>query len=182
MLNENIRSLRKTRGLSQEALAAKLHIVRQTLSKWAQGLSVPDAEMLTRLAEALETTVPALLGETPPEPESTETIESLAEKLAALNEQYSREMTRRRRVWRIICSIVLVLALLTLAVHMIAAVYAWQTNREISAAVGVIGGADGPTRVFVSRASAPWISLTLTIAAGAAALFGLYRLRKGGRA
>ena len=42
MLNENIKNLRKAKGLSQEELAIKLHVVRQTLSKWENGLSVPD--------------------------------------------------------------------------------------------------------------------------------------------
>ena len=46
MLNENIRALRKSKGLSQQELAIKLNVVRQTISKWEQGLSVPDSEML----------------------------------------------------------------------------------------------------------------------------------------
>ena len=54
MLGENIRALRKARGLSQQELAERLHVVRQTVSKWEQGLSVPDADMLVRLAECLE--------------------------------------------------------------------------------------------------------------------------------
>ena len=41
MLQENLRALRKARGLSQEDLAQRLHITRQTLSKWENGLSVP---------------------------------------------------------------------------------------------------------------------------------------------
>ncbi|HBJ09055.1 MAG TPA: transcriptional regulator, partial [Coprobacter fastidiosus] len=67
MLNENIKALRRSHGLSQEEIAAKLHVVRQTVSKWEQGLSVPDADMLIALAEALETPVSTLLGETVPE-------------------------------------------------------------------------------------------------------------------
>ena len=57
MLGENIRALRKARGLSQQELAERLHVVRQTVSKWEQGLSVPDADMLVRLAECLEVSV-----------------------------------------------------------------------------------------------------------------------------
>ena len=37
MLNENIRNLRKAKGLSQEELAIKLNVVRQTVSKWEKG-------------------------------------------------------------------------------------------------------------------------------------------------
>lgn len=53
MLKENIKSIRKLKGLSQEELAIKLNVVRQTISKWEQGLSVPDAEMLISISEAL---------------------------------------------------------------------------------------------------------------------------------
>ena len=63
MLNENIKAVRKAKGLSQEELAIKLNVVRQTVSKWEQGLSVPDSDMLVSLSEALETPVSALLGE-----------------------------------------------------------------------------------------------------------------------
>ena len=85
MLGENIRALRKARGLSQQELAERLHVVRQTVSKWEQGLSVPDADMLVRLAECLEVSVEELLGA--PKPESTVPLEPqavLADKLSAI--------------------------------------------------------------------------------------------------
>lgn len=50
MLNENIKRIRKSKGLSQEELAIKLNVVRQTVSKWENGLSVPDSSMLIILA------------------------------------------------------------------------------------------------------------------------------------
>lgn len=62
MLNENIKTIRKSKGLSQEELAVKLNVVRQTVSKWEQGLSVPDSDMLISLSDALETPVSTLLG------------------------------------------------------------------------------------------------------------------------
>lgn len=68
MLNENIKTIRKSKGLSQEELAVKLNVVRQTISKWEQGLSVPDSDMLISISEALETPVCTLLGETVVEP------------------------------------------------------------------------------------------------------------------
>ena len=64
MLNENIRNLRKSKGLTQEELAIKLNVVRQTISKWEKGLSVPDSSMIISLAEELDTSVSTLLGET----------------------------------------------------------------------------------------------------------------------
>ena len=63
MLKDNIKTIRKSKGLSQEELAIKLNVVRQTISKWEQGLSVPDSELLVSLSEALDTPVSALLGE-----------------------------------------------------------------------------------------------------------------------
>ena len=63
MLNENIKNLRKAKGISQEELAIRLNVVRQTVSKWERGLSVPDSGMLISLAEELDTSVSVLLGE-----------------------------------------------------------------------------------------------------------------------
>ena len=63
MLSENIKKLRTARGLSQEELAIKINVVRQTVSKWEKGLSVPDSQMLIKLAEELDTSVSVLLGE-----------------------------------------------------------------------------------------------------------------------
>ena len=69
MLSENIKAIRKSKGLSQEELAIKLNVVRQTISKWEQGLSVPDSDLLIAISEALETPVSTLLGETVTEPD-----------------------------------------------------------------------------------------------------------------
>lgn len=64
MLNENIKLMRQSRGLSQEELARELKVARQTVSKWERGLSVPDSEMLISISAILETNVSVLLGET----------------------------------------------------------------------------------------------------------------------
>lgn len=55
MVSENIKALRKAKGLSQEELAARLNVVRQTVSKWEQGLSVPDADLSVQISAVLET-------------------------------------------------------------------------------------------------------------------------------
>ena len=62
MFGENLKTLRKQKGFSQEELATRLHVVRQTISKWEKNLSVPDADTLIRLAEILEVSVSELLG------------------------------------------------------------------------------------------------------------------------
>ena len=71
MLSENIRAARKAKGLSQQELALKLNVVRQTVSKWEQNLSVPDADMLLALSRALNTPVSVLLGDAAPLPRRT---------------------------------------------------------------------------------------------------------------
>lgn len=78
MLQENLKRFRKEKGFSQEQLAVRLHIVRQTVSKWEQGLSVPDAEMLVRVSEVLEVPVADLLGKTVGEEPPDSTLDSIA--------------------------------------------------------------------------------------------------------
>lgn len=63
ILKDNLKILRKNKGLSQEELSIKLNVVRQTISKWESGLSVLDAEMLISISEVFETPVSEILGE-----------------------------------------------------------------------------------------------------------------------
>lgn len=97
MLKENIKALRKSKGLSQEELAVKLNVVRQTISKWEQGLSVPDSEMLISISEVLETPVSTLLGETVSAPEADD-IKAISEKLEVINLQLSKKREQQKRV------------------------------------------------------------------------------------
>lgn len=108
MLNENIRKLRKSKGFSQEELAVKLGVVRQTVSKWEKGLSVPDSEMLIKLAEELDTTVNNILGETVAEEESE--LKVIAAKLELLNEQFAKQSEAHRRTKRIVSVIFCILS------------------------------------------------------------------------
>ncbi len=96
MLNENIKVIRKSKGLSQEELAIKLNVVRQTVSKWEQGLSVPDSELLVALSEALETPVSTLLGETVTEPEP-DSLKVISEKLEVINLQLAQLKAIRQK-------------------------------------------------------------------------------------
>lgn len=61
MLKDNLKKLRKEKGLSQEDLSEKLHVVRQTISKWEKGLSVPDADMLVSISEVFDTPVSKII-------------------------------------------------------------------------------------------------------------------------
>lgn len=99
MLNENIKAVRKSKGLSQQELAVKLNVVRQTVSKWEQGLSVPDSDLLIAISEALETPVSTLLGETVAESE-VDRLKAISEKLEVINLQLARRKSTRRSVIR----------------------------------------------------------------------------------
>ena len=96
MFHETIRKLRRAKGLSQEDLAVRLHVVRQTVSKWENGRSVPDADVLIRMAEVLDVSVSELLGTGREEPDA----EALAEELARVNEQLAVLIQREERLRR----------------------------------------------------------------------------------
>lgn len=111
MLNENIRNIRKAKGLSQEELAVKLNVVRQTVSKWEQGLSVPDADMLICISEVFETPVSTLLGETMTGAHPDD-LKAISEKLEVINLQLAQRKHNVRRVFHIIFIALCVLILL----------------------------------------------------------------------
>lgn len=115
MLNENIKALRKTKGLTQDELAIRLNVVRQTISKWEKGLSVPDAEMLQKIAEVFEVNVSQLLGSPI---NQNENVDIIAEQLSRINEQLVVKNNRSRKIWKtigIILAIIIVGQLLLVA-------------------------------------------------------------------
>ena len=97
MLNENIKAIRKSKGLSQEELAIKLNVVRQTISKWEKGLSVPDSDMLISISEVLETSVSTLLGETVIESKVYD-LNVISSKLEIINLQLAQRKTTRIKI------------------------------------------------------------------------------------
>ena len=113
MLSENIKTARKSKGLSQEELAVKLNVVRQTISTWEQGLSVPDSDMLIALSDALATPVSALLGEFAVRAEADD-LKAIAEKLEIINLQLARQKAARRKTlrWLLIalCAVTVIIA------------------------------------------------------------------------
>lgn len=114
MFGENLKTLRRNKAFTQEELAARLNVVRQTVSKWEKGQSVPDSEILVRLAEILEVPVSQLLGG-PIEPDAQP--DALAEQLARINEQLAIKNRRIKKLWVtivIIAAIVIGIPLLRL--------------------------------------------------------------------
>lgn len=137
MLNENLKVIRKSKGLSQEELAIKLNVVRQTISKWEQGLSVPDSDMLISISEALETPVSTLLGETVAESKADD-LKVISEKLEIINLQLAQRKTARRKIFHGL------LILLCIAIVTISAVFiilnspylGWDYNDPETAVAG----------------------------------------------
>ena len=118
MLSDNIKNYRKAKGLSQDELAIKLNVVRQTISKWEKGLSVPDSEMLLIIAEELGTTVNALLGETIAPDVCTE-LKIIANKLEVINQHIVKQNESRRKAWRVVFSITIIFSAVVLIVALI---------------------------------------------------------------
>ena len=117
MLNENIKSLRKSNGLSQEELANKMHIVRQTVSKWERGLSVPDSDSLIKLSEILHTSVSVLLGENINIEETQQTeLDKISEKLEEINMQFFENKQKKITIYR---NIFIALDALTVVVSLV---------------------------------------------------------------
>ena len=138
MLNENIKALRKSKGLSQQDLANKLNVVRQTISKWEQGLSVPDSDLLITLSAALETPVSTLLGETVTESE-VDTIKALSEKLEIINLQFARRKAMRRSAlhWLFIAVCVGILAVVGILAAVNSPYLGWDYSAPETAVMGV---------------------------------------------
>ena len=139
MLHENIKALRKSKGLSQEELAIKLNVVRQTVSKWEQGLSVPDADMLISLSEAFETPVSTLLGEPLAEARADD-LSVLSEKLEVLNLQFARGKERRRNTihWLLILLCGAIVAVFAILTALNSPYLGWDYGDPEAAAAGVV--------------------------------------------
>ncbi|MFR5689392.1 MAG: helix-turn-helix domain-containing protein [Lachnospiraceae bacterium] len=117
MFSENLKTLRKQKGFSQEELASRLHVVRQTISKWEKNLSVPDADTLIRLAEILEVSVSELLG-SKIETKNGNVTNDVAEQLSRINEQLAIKNRRSRRIWKAIAIILVVFFLISVFIIM----------------------------------------------------------------
>ena len=117
--SQNLSRERKTRGLSQEELAARLGVSRQAVSKWETGETTPDLTRLLALADALELSLDALCGR--------ETADSVgASAPAGGTAAAASGGSRRLGLWRGLCG-VLALALLA------AGLFGWDQRKELTA-------------------------------------------------
>lgn len=138
MLNENIKAIRKSKGLSQEELAIRLNVVRQTVSKWEQGLSVPDSEMLISISKVFETSVSTLLGETVKESKADD-LKAISEKLEIINLQLAQRKDTRQKTlhWLFIalCAVIVIIATVLIALE--SPYLNWDYSDPETAVVGV---------------------------------------------
>ncbi len=167
MLSENIKVIRKSKGLSQQELAVKLNVVRQTISKWEQGLSVPDSDLLIALSEALETPVSTLLGETVMESEA-DAVKALSEKLEIINLQFARRKALRRTVlhWSLIAFCALIVAIFAVLAVMNSPYLGWDFCDPELAVAGTVFHAF------------EWLFVRLAPIVLIAALVGIFMTRK----
>jgi len=146
MLGDNIKALRKQKGYSQETLASQLNVVRQTISKWEKGISVPDAYMLEQMAELFEVPVSDLLGNIIEEEHVVSRDDEIVTQLAILNAQLANQARNRRRTIKIalisILSIFLLLVILYIGAAILFGVVT-RTDAEELKKVEFYGTLDG---------------------------------------
>ena len=139
MLNENIKAIRKSKGLSQQELAIKLNVVRQTVSKWETGMSVPDSDMLISISEVLETPVSILLGETIVETKISD-LEVISEKLEIINLQLAQKKIARRKIIQglliILCAVIVIISAVLIELN--SPYLNWNYNDPETAVLGVV--------------------------------------------
>lgn len=137
MLNENIKSIRKSKGLSQEELAVKLNVVRQTVSKWENGLSVPDSDMLISVSEVLETPVSVLLGENVVE-QKADDLKAISEKLEVINLQLAQRKAARTKIirWLLISLCAVIVTVFAVLIVLKSPYLGWDLSDPETAVMG----------------------------------------------
>lgn len=137
MLKDNIKAARESKGLSQEELAIKLHAVRQTISKWERGLSVPDADMLISMSEIFELPVNTLLGENLPVAKADD-LKTIAEKLEVVNLQLSeRKKTQKKIIRWVLISLCLIIIAIAAVLFILGSPYSdWDYSDPETAVLG----------------------------------------------
>lgn len=181
MLADNLKNQRKVKGLSQEELAIKVGVVRQTISKWEKGLSVPDSEMLIEIAEALDISVNVLLGETVLAEETQKEnsdLKAISSKLEVLNEQLAKKQERNRKVWRSIFLLLGGMSVVMLLFRLVDMVYYVSVMADMNANENIIGWHDGPTSIYISSISMRMLGGIVNIVVAIIAGIGIYQTRR----
>ena len=138
MLKDNLKLARKAKGLSQEELAIKLNVVRQTISRWEQGLSVPDAEMLISISEVFDTPVSTFLGENLSESKEDD-LKVISEKLEIINLQLSQRKKEKRKIihWTLISLCIIIIIMFLSLILLNSPYFNWDYSKPENAVLGV---------------------------------------------
>lgn len=167
MLNENIKALRKSKGLSQEELAIKLNVVRQTVSKWENGLSVPDSSMLISISRVFEIPVSTLLGETITESKADD-LKAISEKLEVINLQLAQRKEMKRKTLRgIFISLCIIIGIISIVLVLIKSPYLGWDYGDIETAV-----------MGVAFQSFEWLFVRVALPIFIAAIIGVFYTQK----
>ncbi len=129
MLHQNLKALRKAKGFSQEELATRLNVVRQTISKWEKGLSVPDADLLVKMSEVLEVPTSELLGTKIVDEADTNIV---VEQLCRINEQLAIKNRRAKIIWKTVAIIIGSIVMFNIAMLILGVVSYSKFNSETS--------------------------------------------------
>lgn len=137
MLKDNLKLARKAKWLSQEELAIKLNVVRQTISKWEQGLSVPDAEMLISISEVFDTPVSTFLGENLSESKEDD-LKVISEKLEIINLQLSQRKKEKKIIhWTLISLCIIIIIMFLSLILLNSPYFNWDYSKPENAVLGV---------------------------------------------
>ncbi len=176
MLNDNIKRLRKEKGLSQEELAEKINVVRQTVSKWENGLSVPDAEMLLKIADVLDTQISVIL-DADVESNNNSDLETIENEIQILKTKLEKQNITRRKIIRTIFLIILIIALIILFRYIAVFINYIDFVNNASTEAVIIGGNNTPTSIFVVNTTLRKIFPVIAIIITLISLFGIYKTR-----
>lgn len=144
MFGENLKAIRKAKGYTQQELAMKLNVVRQTVSKWEKGLSVPDAEILVEIADVLDTDVSVLLGK---EVSGEENKDEVAIQLAKISEQLAIKNRKSKRIWKAVGIILLVIIVFNILLMIFGSIASKGVSTNVE--TGVVEQQNGVITGFV---------------------------------
>ena len=116
----------------------KLNVVRQTISKWEQGLSVPDSDMFISISEVLETPVSTLLGETISESKADD-LRAISEKLEVINLQLAQRKQGRKKAihWFFIFLCVIIVIAFAVLILLNSPYLGWDYSDPENAVIGI---------------------------------------------
>ena len=122
--NNRLYQLRKQKGLSQEELAGRLNVSRQTVSNWEIGDSTPDMEKLVAMSELFDVSLDMLvLGK---EEQSQGTVAPISNFVSTINEKVLT--TNNKKKTKSILKIVGIIAAAVLLIDVVSMIIYFAIN------------------------------------------------------